>query len=280
MQLAGVRWVVVLGARPASELTVKVLVTFAVEAEFAPWRKRRPFKRHSSRGPSYSSVSFFSTAIDSVEVIVFLTGIALRKSEPGLRFLLEQSMDVCICSGLAGGLRPSLKAGEIFVPDAVVESAKNSTRACNQELVEIAAGMGATRVGRILTTKNVLGQVQSKKDAASHADAVDMESFAVVTIASEKWIPAAVVRAVSDTFDEELPLDFDRASNSRGEISVGRLALQLLAKPRRISAAIAFGKQSTLAAANLANFLDRYIPAVRNNMPVGKPAARQQVPAL
>jgi nucleoside phosphorylase len=258
---------------------MKVLVTFAVEAEFAPWRKRRPFRRHSSRAPSYSSVSFFSTLIDSVEVIVFLTGIALRKSEPGLRFLLDQSIDICICAGLAGGLRPSLKAGEVFVPDVIMESEKNSTRTCNQELVEIAAGLGATRVGRILTSKIVLGQVQSKKAAASHADAVDMESFEVVTIASEKRIPATVIRAVSDTFDEELPLDFDLASNSRGEVSVARMALQLLAKPRQISAAIAFGKQSTLAAANLANFLDQYIPEIRNSMAVGK-ADAHQVPAL
>ena len=259
---------------------MKVLVTFAVEAEFAPWRKRRTFQRRSSRAPSYSSVSFFSTFIDSVEVVVFITGIALRKSEPGLQFLLEQSIDVCICAGLAGALRPSLKAGEIVVPGAVVESGSHSTRSCNQELVEIAVGMGATRVSRILTSKSVLGQVQSKREAASHADAVDMESFNVVTKASDKWISAAVIRAVSDRFDEELPLDFDRASNSRGEISVGRMALQLLVKPQQISAAIAFGKQSTLAAANLANFLDRFIPALRNNMPIGKAAAHQRVSAL
>lgn len=259
---------------------MKVLVTFAVEAEFAPWRKRRPFNRRVSRAPSYSSVSFFSTIIDSVEVVVFITGIALRKSDPGLRFLLDQSIDVCLCAGLAGGLRPTLKAGEIVVPDATMESGSRSTRSCNQELVQIAAGMGATRVSRILTSKNVLGQVQSKRDAALLADAVDMESFDVVTMASEKWIPAAVVRAVSDTFNEELPLDFNRASNSRGEVSLARIALQLLANPRQISAAIAFGKQSTQAAANLANFLDRFIPAVRNSMPVGKAAVHQQVSAL
>jgi 4-hydroxy-3-methylbut-2-enyl diphosphate reductase len=258
---------------------MRVLVTFAVDAEFAPWRKRRQFQRRSSRTPSYASASYFSTFIDSVEVVAFITGIALRKSEPGLGFLLEQSIDVCVCAGLAGGLSPSLKAGEIVVADAVTEFGKDSTRLCSQYLVEIAAGMGATRLGRMLTSRSVLGQAQSKREAAAYADAVDMESFDVVTKASDKSIPATVIRAISDTCDEELPLDFDRASNSRGEISASRMALQLFARPQKISAAIAFGKQSAQAAANLANFLDRYIPAVRHNMSGDKAAIRQQVSA-
>ncbi len=256
---------------------MRILVTFAVEAEFAPWRRRWQFVRHASRAPRYRSLAYYSASIGSAGITAFVTGMGLRNSEPGLTLFLEEAADVCICSGLAGGLSPALKAGEVVVAEEVVESGSNLTQSCNRELIEIAAGVGATRIQRILTSKSLLSRAQSKREAAQYAAAVDMESFEIVRKASDRFIPTAVIRSVSDTFDEDLPVDFGRTSNSRGEISLGRVALQLMRRPWQIPAAISFGKQSSLAATKLADFLDCYIRAVSRAGPKKKVAASHQV---
>ncbi len=55
---------------------MRILVTFAVEAEFAPWRKLREFKKNTvPNGPSSQGVSLFKTTFRDDDVEVLLTGI-------------------------------------------------------------------------------------------------------------------------------------------------------------------------------------------------------------
>jgi adenosylhomocysteine nucleosidase len=91
-----------------------------------------------------------------------------------------------------------------------------------------------------------------------------MESLGMLKNMSEVWIPTVGLRAISDTAQDDLPLNFDKCTNSRGQISLVRLLLQLALRPSRLSRLIEFGKQSRAAAVALADFLDRYVSALES----------------
>ena len=96
---------------------MRVLVTFAVEAEFAPWRRRHAFRRKESVHGSHRGGSdvWYSSRIDDLTLDVYLTGVGWKGARTFLSSLLKEKPDLCISSGLAGGLKPELKSGEIVV---------------------------------------------------------------------------------------------------------------------------------------------------------------------
>ena len=72
------------------------------------------------------------------------------------------------------------------------------------------AGLVA-RVGTVVSSGTVVWQAEEKRWLRRLTDAtgLDMESAAVAAVAQERGLPMAIVRAVSDLVDEDLPLDFN-----------------------------------------------------------------------
>lgn len=241
---------------------MRMLVVFAVDAEFAPWRSRRRFRRRTFRTPAYGSASVYEATFANIDVQVLLGGIALRKGVHALPMLLEQRPDICLVCGLAGALSPSLRLEEIVVARRAAVATGDLEQSFDFRLVEIAVQLGATVVEVSLTTDRILGTTQSKLGAASHGDIVEMESFKILKQASEKWIPTVQIRAISDLANQDLPLDFDKCTNKRGEISLFRVLLEILGHPFRLFDLVAFGKTSKNASVKLADFLDRYTAAL------------------
>ena len=90
---------------------MKVLVTFALENEFAPWRKMRNFAKASADAWDHS----YRAQIDDADVRVFLTG-AGRFASPasrGNRFRMKFQM-YASSSGLAGSLRAEHPVGAVL----------------------------------------------------------------------------------------------------------------------------------------------------------------------
>jgi len=244
---------------------MRVLVTFAVEAEFAPWRRRHAFRRKQSVHGIHRGGSnvWYSSRIDDLTLDVHLTGVGWRGAKAVFSTLLKAKPDLCISSGLAGGLRPELKSGEVVVArEALLVNGGKKFRS-RPLLVELAEEAGATPVNLFLTNSQMICRVQSKQSMAELGDVVEMESFHVLTKARELQVPALAIRAISDTAEEELPLDFGWSMGGNGQINYGKLLLQIGRRPHKIPDMIAFGKRSEKAAQNLADFLDKYIAAVR-----------------
>ena len=84
------------------------------------------------------------------------------------------------------------------------------------------------------------------------ADAVEMESGIIRRLCRERGIPSATVRVISDTAQEDLPLDFNALMKPNGKLSLGRIARDVLRRPRELPALMALGRQTKLAARNLA----------------------------
>jgi nucleoside phosphorylase len=237
---------------------LRVLVTFALENEFAPWRKMRSFAKVSSDLWDHS----YHAKIDAMDIRVFLTGVGRFAAQRAAAIAFEDVPDVCIASGLAGGLRPEHPLGTVLAASSVTDSKGSKLVYSDSELLSNALALGAKRAERFLTSDHVVGKAAEKQALGASADAVDMESLWILSSAAEPRIPALAVRAVSDTVDSDLPLDFDRIFNDRGALSIPKVIGQLAKRPAQLGGLLRLAHDSERAASNLARFLDGFVQSL------------------
>jgi nucleoside phosphorylase len=239
---------------------MKVLVTFALASEFAPWRKLREFREVSrAAGAEPWAPSIFEAPIGSACVNVVLTGMGREPARASARFAFLEPYDICIASGLAGSLRPVYGPGDILAARSVQEQQGRRAITCDLELVEMARGCGATVCDKLLTSRELITDAADKLRLGRLGDAVDMESFRVLAASSSRGIRSVVIRAVSDGVDMDMPLDFSRTLDPRGAIRIGRVMSHVVRRPARLPGLIRLARQSVRAATRLAAFLDRFV---------------------
>jgi adenosylhomocysteine nucleosidase len=247
---------------------MNVLVTFAVDAEFAPWRKLRHFEKMTTAG-----LDSYSTELNGAEIKVLLTGIGGKKAwVEATKVLWDTDIDLCISSGLAGALKPEHRPGEVLAAESVYATHWKTTVSCDPGLVAVAAGCGAKVVKSFYSTDHVVLRAEEKRELGLRADAVEMESGEVLYEAAAFGARAIAVRGVSDAAEENLPLDFNRVTTDSGDVSIKRVLGQMVQNPRAVPSLIRFGQQSRLAAERLAEFLDRYLTslAAANSLSLAK----------
>lgn len=245
-------------------MEMRILVTFAVEAEFAPWRQRHDFRSTEVLG---GTVAYVST-ISGIEVVVGLTGIGPEAAaNKTCDFTWGEGLDLCITTGFAGALRPEHQVADILAAREIVPDEERTKRSATkivstQRLLNIAAACGAKIVDRFYSSPSLIRTAQEKLALKDFADAVEMESFEVLSEAFA-WVGEGIaVRTISDTADEDLPLNLSQFATVEGELSIVRLAGQIARQPSAIPGLIRLGKRSSEAAKRLSDFLDRYVTAL------------------
>jgi adenosylhomocysteine nucleosidase len=246
---------------------MRVLVTFAVNAEFAPWRKLRRFT-----SIDYDGLSLWRTSIGKVDVTALLTGMGKQASAQAMGLMMKMAdedkhFDICISSGLAGALQNRLVPGDIIAPKVLIAENQYADLPSDELKVDaslrsMAIDSGAVSADCLLTTDRVLVKAAQKCGCSSRAQSVDMESFEIVKEAHAWGARTVVLRAISDTADEDLPIDFNLTVSKKQRISVTKIMLQLAKNPFVLPALIRFGRQSQKAASRLAQFLDSYVQAI------------------
>jgi nucleoside phosphorylase len=204
-------------------------------------------------------------------VDVLLTGIGWDESSAAnrpsyvLRDLLKRKPDVCVSSGLAGGLASDLQAGEVVAARALSLRTGGDVIHCNSHLVHLAEEAGA-RVKRMQVTEaHIVSEASAKASLASVADFVDMESYYVLQIVSGTTIPAVSVRAISDTHEDNLPSGIEKLVDREGHVQTLPLLKLVLRRPSQIPSLVEFGSKSKGAAVALADFLDRFVGVLDGN---------------
>jgi adenosylhomocysteine nucleosidase len=232
---------------------MKAVVTFAVNAEFAPWRGLRAFRCVRSDAPAW-----YEYSAGDLHVRVVLTGMGENLAREAAKAALADGADVCISSGLAGGLRASKRTGDVLVAQVVVKDREPVAVASDPELVALAAECGARQVSRFVTTREVVTRAADKRRLGQRADAVEMESLAVLVEAAVRGVPAVAVRAIADTVDFDLPFDFSGARDAGGQIRVSKVLGAVALRPQRIPALLRLAGDCRRASRGLAQFLDAY----------------------
>lgn len=237
--------------------TVRFLVTFALREEFAPWRRRGGFEPNGSAGdgPEYRKRQ------GEVEVLVMLTSLGPEKAARAVAEVLEkEAFDLVISSGLAGGLRPEHRSGSVLVGRTVRRLDDGCEIETPTKWMERARDLGAAEAV-FVTAPRVIVSKEEKRRLAAEADAVEMESFAIVEQAQVRGVPAVVIRAISDPAEAGLPIDFNRVFDARGRVRAAPLVAQLLRRPAAVAGLARLARESRRASVSLAEFLDRYVAA-------------------
>src|SRR5467141_2617724 len=164
---------------------MRILVTFAVQAEFAPWRKLREFKKRPvEKGPTLQRVSSSRTTFGDNDVEVLLTGIGNAACGVTLAknsFLRDGKPDLVISSGLAGALKEGLKPGELIVPRKARTLRNDSNADSDSVFRERAIQQGALPIKTLITVDRIVPTAEEKARLAFFGEAVDMESAIIMS---------------------------------------------------------------------------------------------------
>jgi len=165
--------------------------------------------------------------------------------------------------GIAGALSPGLKVGDLVVATSVTSAedkhwvrrplrglrhwvrrpsgrhpAPDATRkpiALDRDLASSAISSGCAEAVVVTTPTPVvtaddrrrLWRLVGSPDRA----AVDMESYEAAQVFDDAGLPFAVLRAISDTAEDDMPVALTDAVTAEGGISIPRLALAVLRRP-------------------------------------------------
>jgi uridine phosphorylase len=236
---------------------VKILVTFAVEAEFAPWKKRLDF-RTAERG----GVTIRQARVADADLDVAVTGMGPNNAAERASILMNEPYDLCIASGFAGALKSNHVLGDIVVARAVQQFGVSHSIQCDAGYIAIAAKNGAGAIDTLLSLDHVAATPEEKSRLAQLADACDMESFAVLSAAASRSIPAVAIRVVSDACQDFVPVGVEAMLTNSGCVNVAGVVKFAASRPLELAAVIRLGRNSKAAAESLARFLESYICAL------------------
>jgi adenosylhomocysteine nucleosidase len=169
-----------------------IAVTFAVPHES---RDLRRLLQHASR---VGEKGWLLGNFESAEVLIAHTGMGPAAAEASTRALLAELQPRWLLSaGYAGGLDSHLRHG------AVLAAANFSS----PELLAKWHGLRGTLTTQSRAIETVPERVALAR--ATGAQAVDMETSAIVRVCDERHLPVLSVRAISDTAGERLPVPLE-----------------------------------------------------------------------
>jgi adenosylhomocysteine nucleosidase len=242
---------------------MRILVTFAVKAEFSQWCSRHPFVPYEFENwEKRRDFDLFKANFGSNEVTVLLTGMGRENAEEAMRTLPIEMHDLCISAGLAGALEGSLKPRDVVVARTSKTLDKKLRIESDAILVDFAMACGARAVNILLTSEKIVATADEKQDLSASGSIVEMETSYILTAAENYHVPIVAIRAISDAAEEDLPVDFGRILDSHGNLKYGGLFKEVGLHPYRLAPLIKFAGQSRAAAGALADFLDRFVSAI------------------
>lgn len=207
---------------------MRILVTFAVPEEAAPFRRLR----HTN-----------------VDVLVTGMGPDAARRAIAAELARHAGYDRVLSCGFCGALDPALRRGEVLVDQD------------SDPVIQTLARSAGARESRFHGADTVATTAAMKADLRERtgAEAVEMESWAILAVCAERGIRGGTVRVVSDEADEDLPLDFNKTMTRSGGVHFGRLLLEIARHPRVIPELMRLQKNTKSAAHSLAGVLDAII---------------------
>jgi adenosylhomocysteine nucleosidase len=187
----------------------------------ASWRELAP-ARAALGSVQWGRLGSFERAtglVGGVEVHLVNAGLGPAAAFAAADALLaEVAVDAVLSTGYAGALGAAW-IGEVILGTEVHDWTRERPSAvyqCDAALLAMAReAVGPARIawsqGTVVTVANVVWRAAEKQalGKASGGIAVDMESAAIARAAASRNIPFLLVRAVSDSVVDDLPMDFN-----------------------------------------------------------------------
>lgn len=214
-----------------------VVVLAALKDELAPLAGRL----RGSRIERLDNLKLRRGRLGGSELVLAVTGdgeVAARRG--AARLLDELRPDVVFAVGVAGGLSPGLEPGHVVVADRVMDE-NGMAVSMDPAWLERGLAVSGTSRGTVISATRIAVTPAEKAGLHSRLDTdgaavVDLESAAFAGEAVERGLPCLVARAVCDTAEEALPLDFNRFRTAAGGVSQGRVLRHALTHPGIVEA--------------------------------------------
>lgn len=253
---------------------MRVLVTFAVDAEFAPWRRLRDLQEFS-----HGDIILRQAQIGRAQVDFVVTGMGMENAFRVSDAAMERPHQFCIAAGFAGSLNEKHSVGALLVADAVQQLGRPEPLQCSRNLVHAARQDGATQVKMFLTVDHIVRTSEEKRQLAPFADAVEMESFAVLSAAKKHSLPAVAIRVISDSRTRDVPAFVDALVDNEGRVKIGSVVRNIARHPLQLPALVRLGRDSRSAAEALAHFMEAFIKKLSFSSHGWPPPELQEVAA-
>ncbi len=171
--------------------------------------------------------------------------------------LVDGGCGALLSVGLAGGLDPALRAGDLVLSSTVIspDGAKVPTDDAWRD--RFAAALESARmdfrIGAVLGADELVRFAGSKHTlhSATGALAADMESHEVMRVAAALKIPFLAIRVIADAAEDELPETAARSLTSEGGVALISILAGLIRRPSDISGMAMLARRSTPAFATL-----------------------------
>jgi adenosylhomocysteine nucleosidase len=157
----------------------------------------------------------------------------------------------CLVSfGIAGALKPGLRAGDIILSTEVVDDDRRwlSSDSLRPRISELAQQIGAIE-GPVLGAQAAIATKADKRRAwrETGALAVDLESVVVARAAAALGIQFVVLRAIADPAVRELPPAALVPLKDDGTPAIGHVLASVLTRPRQLPTLIAVAREARQA---------------------------------
>ncbi len=239
-----------------------ILIFYALRRELGGVRKRI-----GNRAALGDGLRGFQGRLGGENVALVATGIGITQARESARRALQilPQPTLVVSTGVAGGLAPDLKAGDLVMADRLLIESESGNY---EDAAEIAPGAIQlarhalerrglkAAAGPMLTARRVLANTAAKRDAYARcgALAVDMESAAIAIEMGQGAPPLVCIRAIIDEAGDEIP-GAELAGES-GEVSPLKAAAYFIRNPSALMQVPAILKNLRLAATSIAAALE------------------------
>ena len=188
--------------------------------------------------------------------VAFSGGSAERAGSEAARLVAEGAAALVSC-GLAGGLVPQLRPGDLLLPETVRDAERASWPVDpiwrERVYARLAAGGLQPKPGSLLGSDRIVATTSDKRALfeATGAQAVDMESHEVAAVAAAAGIPFLVLRALADPSDQAIPQVAREAVRPDGRLRPKATLGGLIRQPGELMALLRLARQSARGLASL-----------------------------
>ena len=230
-----------------------IAVVAALPEEIAPLARRLAGREPEAVGRA------LQCSLDGLDVWLMVSGDGPSRAHRTVNELLTTiSVEALIGMGVAGGLTDDLALGDLVVVDAVLDETTGRRYSPEESRwLGHARKVPGARIGGAVSASAIAGDAESKKRLSGLLDGsavVDLESAAWCEAASDAEVACVIARAVTDSHDEALPLDFESLRNESGGVDRSRVLRAAVVRPRSWSGLLGLRQRLARAGETLADW--------------------------
>src|SRR5271165_440629 len=165
--------------------------------------------------------------------------------------LSSSRLEAIVSIGVCGGLNPSLTPGQVLCPKKVLALDVQEVFGCHtiEAAHEFVSGVA-------ISIDRVAGTLEEKKKLHEQGgDVVEMEAAGVASKAIQAGLPFYCIKVLSDSADDEMPLDLNEMRTTEGRFARGKIGSYALTHPNVLPGLLRLRRRSEEAAGVLGDFL-------------------------